>query len=237
MVKKFQFDDLFIYDLANNHQGNLQHGLRIIQEVGKVNRDARVRGALKFQFRQLETFIHPEFQDRMDLKFIKRFSETKLDHDDFRRLKAEIDAQGMLSMCTPFDEASVDVLCDMGIDILKVASCSAMDKPLLQEVARVNKPIVVSTGGLRIDEIDWLVNYLDSSKANFAIMHCIAIYPTPDDMLALNQIDMLRDRYPDITIGWSTHENQNATAPIQIAYAKGAKSSSAMSALKRTTSS
>jgi len=55
----FDFNGLFAYDLANNHQGDLEHALNIINAVGEVNREAAVRGALKFQFRQLDTFIHP----------------------------------------------------------------------------------------------------------------------------------------------------------------------------------
>ena len=130
---------------------------------------------------------------------------------------------GLLTMCTPFDEESVDIICDMGLDIIKIASCSADDRPLLEKVARVNKPMVVSTAGLRTDEIDWLVDFLESERAEFALMHCVALYPTPDDKLQLNQIGRMIERYRSVAIGWSTHEDQNNTAAVQIAYAKGAR--------------
>ena len=61
------------------------------------------------------------------------------------------------------------------------------------------------------------------SKINFAINHCIPIYPTPRDKLELNQIDNFKKRYPDITIGWSTHEDPNDIDTIKLAYAKGAR--------------
>jgi N-acetylneuraminate synthase len=223
MQKPFNFTDLFIYDLANNHQGDVEHASKIIREIGKANSDAGVRGAFKFQFRQLDTFIHPEYQDRLDIKFIKRFSETRMEMDEFANLAKLIRDQGMYAMCTPFDEESVDVICDMGLDIIKVASCSADDRPLLEKVARVNKPIVVSTAGLRIEEIDWLVNFLESERAHFALMHCIAEYPTDDDKLQLNQIEFLRERYRTIPIGWSTHEDPDNTDPVKLACAKGAQ--------------
>ena len=124
---------------------------------------AGVRGALKFQFRQLDTFIHPDFQGRTDQKYVKRFSETRLSMDEFAKLVPLVKSSGMLTMSTPFDEESVDVICDMGLDIIKIASCSADDRPLIEKVARVNKPVVVSTAGLRIDDIDWLVNFLEAS--------------------------------------------------------------------------
>ena len=60
----FDFNGLFTYDLANNHQGDLEHGLNIVKAVGEVTRKAGVRGTLKFQFRHLETFIHPDYKEK-----------------------------------------------------------------------------------------------------------------------------------------------------------------------------
>jgi N-acetylneuraminate synthase len=223
MVASFRFEDLAIYDLANNHQGDLAHAANIVAEMGRVSREAKVRAAFKFQFRQLDTFIHPDFQTRTDLKYVKRFSETKLSMDAFAELATKVKAAGMLTMSTPFDEESVDIICDMGLDVIKVASCSADDRPLLEKIAQVNKPVVVSTAGLRNDEIDWLVNFLETERVDFALMHCVALYPTPDNKLQLNQIHYLKERYPEIPVGWSTHEAPGNLAAVQLAYALGAR--------------
>jgi sialic acid synthase SpsE/mannose-6-phosphate isomerase-like protein (cupin superfamily) len=223
MYTRFKLTDLFIYDLANNHQGDIDHAANIVREVARVNNAAGVRGALKFQFRQLDTFIHPDFKNRTDIKYVKRFTETRLSKEHFATLAKLIHDSGLYTMCTPFDEESVDILCDMGLDIIKVASCSADDRPLLERIARVNKPVVVSTAGLRVDEIDWLVNFLESEDVNFALMHCVAEYPTPDERLQLNQISQMIRRYARVPIGWSTHENQDNCDAVQIAYAFGAR--------------
>jgi sialic acid synthase SpsE/mannose-6-phosphate isomerase-like protein (cupin superfamily) len=221
-MQKFDFKDLFIYDLANNHQGDKEHAINIINAAGDITRELDVKAALKFQFRQLDTFIHPDYQSRTDIKYIKRFSETRIDNNTFRDLAKLIKKNGMLTMSTPFDEESVDLICDMNLDIIKIASCSADDKPLLEKVATINKPIVVSTAGLRTEEIDWLVNFFEIKGANFALMHCVALYPTPDEKLYLNQISAFTDRYKGVNIGWSTHEDQDNVSAVQIAYAKGA---------------
>ena len=63
---------LFIFELANNHMGDLDHGLRIISEFAALSKDMPFSFAFKLQFRELDTFIHPAFQDRMDIKYIKR---------------------------------------------------------------------------------------------------------------------------------------------------------------------
>ena len=219
----FKLEDLFIYDMANNHQGDLQHGLRIIEEIGKVNRDAGVRGALKFQFRQLETFIHPEFKERKDVKHIPRFMGTALTKEDYALLTKAVKDAGMLTICTPFDEESVDIILELGIEIIKIASCSAGDWPLLEKVAAAGRPVVASTAGLSMEKIDRLVSFFEFNNVNFALMHCVALYPTPMDKLELNQIRLLKERFPHVPVGFSTHEDPDNLVPVGLAYALGAR--------------
>jgi N-acetylneuraminate synthase len=219
----FDFRDLFVHDLANNHQGNVEHALKIIHEIGEVVRKRSVRGIFKFQFRQLDSLIHPSHQNNSNNKHIPRFLATRLERKQFQTLFDAVKSEGMLAMCTPFDEESVDVISDMEFDLIKVASCSAKDWPLLQKIADANLPIIFSTGGLQLSNIDDLVSFFDHKGADFAIMHCVSIYPIPSDKFNLNQIDVLRQRYPNKVIGWSTHENPEEMVPIQIAAAKGAR--------------
>lgn len=222
-VKNFNFDDLIVFDLANNHQGSVDHGLAVIRGVGEVAERHGVRAAMKFQFRQLDTFIHPVHHKGSDNKHIPRFLETRLTEGQYKTLFDEVRRQGMSTMCTPFDEESVDVIESMGFDIIKVASCSAKDWPLLERVAVAGLPVVFSTGGVEVADIDNLVSFFEHRGVLFAIMHCVAIYPTPDENCQLNQIDLLRARYPNFTIGWSTHEPPQDTAQVMVAAAKGAR--------------
>lgn len=223
MNTQFDFNDLFVFDMANNHQGSLEHGLRIIEEVGRVAKRHQVRGVLKFQFRQLDTFIHPEHKTSSSNKHLGRFTSTRLDHPDYKIMYDAIKAQGMLTMCTPFDEESVDLIVSMGFDLIKVASCSAQDWPLLEKMADSNIPLIFSTGGLTLANIDDLVSFFEHRGCDFAIMHCVSLYPTPGEKCHLNQIDVMRERYPNRVIGWSTHESPDEVLPVAIAVAKGAR--------------
>jgi N-acetylneuraminate synthase len=222
-MNKFNFNDLFIFDLANNHQGDVTHARKIIEAVGGVVQKHKVRGVFKFQFRQLESFVHPAHQLGSDQKHIGRFLSTRLEREEFEELLAAVRVQGMATMCTPFDEESVAVICEMGFDLIKVASCSARDWPLLEVVAEAGLPVICSTGGLSLGEIDNLVSFLEHRAVDFALMHCVAIYPTPSEKCHLNQIDVMRNRYPGWVIGWSTHEDPDALAPVAVATAKGAR--------------
>ncbi len=70
---------LFIFEMANNHMGDLEHGLRVIRDFAAVKEQyEEFDFAFKFQFRNIDTFIHPDYKDRMDLKYVKRFTETRL---------------------------------------------------------------------------------------------------------------------------------------------------------------
>jgi len=223
MNKAFDFRDLFVLDLANNHQGDVDHALNIIREMGAIIRKHQVRAVFKFQFRQLDTFIHPSHKSNSKNKHVPRFLSTRLGTKDFQVLLDAVRAEGMLSMCTPFDEESVDTISGMNFDLIKVASCSARDWPLLEKIAESNKPVIFSTGGLQLSNIDDLVSFFDHRGGEFAIMHCVSIYPTPAQHCHLNQIDVLRERYRNHVIGWSTHEDPNEMVPVQIAVAKGAR--------------
>ncbi len=219
----YDFDGLVVFDLANNHQGNIDHGCQIIRAMGDVAHKHGVRAAMKFQFRQLDTFIHKAHLAGSENKHVSRFLSTRLDRAAVQRLYDEVKTAGLLTMCTPFDEESVDVIQEMGFDILKIASCSATDWPLLEKATRSGLPMVCSTGGLNLSQIDGLYSFFTHRGVDFGFMHCVSIYPTPPNMLELNQIDEFRSRYPDTPIGWSTHEDPDSLGPVNIAAAKGAQ--------------
>ncbi len=216
------FQDLFIFEMANNHQGSLEHGLRIIEAMGKISRKHGIRAGVKFQYRDLETLVHPDFYGRTDVKHVPRFKETRLAMSDYQILVNAVHQEGMVTICTPFDEPSVGHILDHGIEIIKVASASANDWPLLERIAAARKPVICSTGGKSIYDIDNIVSFFEHRKVAFAILHCVGIYPTPASELYLDFIDRLQKRYRNIPIGYSGHEDPNNTDVVKIAVAKGA---------------
>ena len=216
---------LFTFEMANNHQGSVEHGKKIIQEMKKVAKPYEdvFDFAFKFQYRDLDTFIHPDYKNRMDIKNIKRFQDTRLTQEQFLELKEEVEKQGMYTMCTAFDEVSASRIAGQGYNIIKVASCSFTDWPLLEVVAGTGLPVIASGAGSSLSEVDRVVSFFTNRKILFSLMHCVAQYPTPDEFQEMNQIDLYRNRYPGINIGFSTHEAPDNLEPIKVAVAKGAK--------------
>ena len=213
----------FIFEMANNHQGSVENGLEIIRQVAGVCQDFDFNFAFKFQYRDLDTFIHPAYLQSTSNKNIKRFGDTRLPKEHLLRLKNEAETNGFITICTPFDESSVDLIVQHGFDVMKIASCSLGDWPLLEKVARAGKPVIASTAGSDIEDIDRLVNFFTNRDINLAVMHCVAEYPTPNEGLQLNQINLLQKRYVSVPIGFSTHEKPDNLDAIKIAIAKNAR--------------
>ncbi|TSC67002.1 MAG: N-acetylneuraminate synthase [Parcubacteria group bacterium Gr01-1014_66] len=219
----FNFENLFIFELANNHNGLLEHGVKIINEMADIVQRKKIRGAIKLQFRDLDTFIHPAYRENKENKHITRFLSTRMSEEQFTQLVEETRRRGLVTICTPFDESSVDKIERLGIEVIKIGSCSAQDWPLLERIAETGKPVICSTGGLTLKEIDRIVSFFQHRGVHFALMHCVAVYPTPNDQLSLNQIVLMRNRYPALTIGFSTHEEPDNLNAVRVAYAKGAR--------------
>jgi N-acetylneuraminate synthase len=215
---------LVIFDLANNHMGDPEHGQAVIRACGKVARDfAGVFDfAFKLQYRDLDTFIHPSFKNRTDIKYVKRFEETRLSDDQFLAFIATMRKEGFQVICTPFDEPSVAKIEAQDIDAIKIASCSFTDWPLLERVASAKKPIIASTAATTLEEMDNVVAFFQHRNKDLTIMHCVSEYPTPPEKFALSQIALLKARYAGVRIGFSSHEPPTDTDAVKMALALGA---------------
>lgn len=223
MKHKRIFEDLFVLELANNHWGKVERGLNIITDFSRIVRFNNVRAAIKLQFRDVDAFIHKDFRQRDDIRYIKKTLDTRLDKAAYRTLTQAIRSSGCIPMATPFDEKSVDLCEELGIEIIKLASSDLNDWILIEKIATTKRPVIASTGGSSLKDIDDLVKFFRNRNIPFAINHCVSLYPSEDNELELNQIDFLRDRYPDNVIGFSTHEYHDWSSSLMIAYAKGAR--------------
>ncbi|MEO7026702.1 MAG: N-acetylneuraminate synthase family protein [Caulobacteraceae bacterium] len=217
------FNDLFVLELANNHWGSIDRGLKIIDDFARIARSNSVRSAIKLQFRDVESFVHKDHRGRDDHRYIKKIQATRLTWRDLALLVEAVRDVGLETMVTPFDEVSVGRCVDFGVDFLKVASSDIRDRSLLPRMAATRKPVIASSGGSSLRDVDQLVEFFGARDIPFALNHCVSIYPSEDGELELNQIDFLRDRYPGVTIGFSTHEYRDWQASVMMAYAKGAR--------------
>lgn len=217
---------LIILEMANNHAGAVSHGKAIIRAYAEVcwSRRELFDFVFKFQYRDLDCFIRKDMAGNLDVPLVKRFSETRLSQPHFEALLDECRDQGFGTMVTPFDEQSVLRIREQNVDYVKVASCSFGDWPLLEEIAKTGKPVVASCAGVAEDIVDNVVAFFRNRNLKLLLQHCIGNYPTNCEDMHLGQITYLRNRYPLLDIGFSSHENPKTVDIAPLALALGAKS-------------
>jgi len=223
MIQRDFFEELFVLEMANNHWGRVERGLRIIADFSKVVRFNNVRAAIKIQLRDVDNFIHRDFRNRTDIRYIKKTLDTQLPREAFASMIDAIRQSGCLPSATPFDEASVDLCEELEIPLIKIASSDINDWFLIEKIAKTRKPVIASSGGSSLKDTDDLVTFFANRNIPLALNHCVSRYPTEDRDLQMNQIDFLRQRYPQNTIGFSTHEYRDWETSMAIAYGKGAR--------------
>jgi N-acetylneuraminate synthase len=142
---------------------------------------------------------------------------------DFSVLVEAIRKSNCIPMATPFDEKSVDWCVEFDMPIIKVASADNNDWTLLEKIASTRLPVIISTGGMSQKDMDDVVVFFRRRNIPLALNHCVAAYPHEDNECELNQIDYLRMRYPDATLGYSCHEYHDWEASVMMAHAKGVR--------------
>jgi sialic acid synthase SpsE len=217
------FEDLFVLEMANNHWGRLERGKKIVDDFAHVVRYNGIRASIKVQLRDVDSFIHKDHLENSDMRYIKKTLDTKMSKADFASLVDYIKKAGCIPTATPFDEASVDFAQELDLPMLKIASSDLNDWVLIEKIATTRKPVIASTGGSSLKDVDDLVVFFENRGIPLAINHCVSLYPSEDSQLELNQIDFLRNRYPGITIGFSSHEYHDWSSSMMMAYAKGAR--------------
>ena len=216
-------DTFIIAEVGQNHQGDLELAKKYIRIFADAGADA-----IKFQTRNNKYLFSKEaFNKSYDSE--NSFGETYGDHrqklelseKSLRILIDECRKYNVKFMSTPFDEPSLDLLCSLGIDAIKVASFDLGNIPFLDKIARRSLPIVLSTGGGLDDQIESSIKTITSYHSNLAVLHCVSEYPCPYNKLGLSSIETLKSKYSDLTIGLSDHFNGISTGPI--AYMLGAR--------------
>ena len=198
----------FIAEIGNNHNGDFFIAKKTIEEAAKAGAHA-----VKLQKRFIkETFAKelldkPQTKENIRGKTYGEYRENlELSFDDFVKLKNLADSLNLAFFATPFDRKSVDFLESVGVPFYKIASFDLTNIPLLDYVARKRKPIILSTGMASLEEVDEAVATVLAHNAQLILLHCVSVYPTPDEHVNLKEMSTMAERYAPIPVGYSGHE-------------------------------
>jgi sialic acid synthase len=212
-----------IAEIGHNHQGSVEKA----QELFVLAKQAGV-DAVKLQKRDNRRLFTRELYDspyENENSFGATYGEHRealeLDRAAFMGLKACAEELGLVFFATAFDEGSADLLDELDFPAYKIASGDLCNTPLLRHVASFGKPLIVSTGGATLEDIDRAVEVVTAINPALCLLQCTAAYPASVEDLNLGVITTLRERYPELVIGLSDHQDGIAMAPV--AYLLGAR--------------
>lgn len=220
----FNYSKPFIIaEVGQNHQGNLDLAREYIKVFATEGADA-----VKFQTRNNKSLFSEEAylaKYESENAFAETYGEHRetleLKPDWLKTLKEDCKNYGVKFMSTPFDEPSLDLLQEIDVDILKIASFDLGNLPFINRISKLGKPVVLSIGGGKIDQIRSSVDIIKKNGVELAILHCVSEYPCEFNRLGLDNIELLRAEFPDNIIGSSDHFNGTLSGPI--AFMKGAR--------------
>jgi len=193
-----------IAEIGNNHNGSFERAIEMVDRAVEMGADCA-----KFQMRHLDE-VYRQRTLRKDgedlgteyvLDLLRRFELTVPQHE---QLADYCKTKGILYLCTPWDQRSVDILEGMEVPAYKVASADLTNLPLLDKLCSTGKPLILSTGMSTREEVQITVDFLNKRKAAFALLHCNSTYPAPLHDIHLKWMEKLRDIHP--LVGYSGHE-------------------------------
>ncbi|MBN1166553.1 MAG: N-acetylneuraminate synthase family protein [Methanospirillaceae archaeon] len=198
-----------IAEIGHNHQGN-------IETCKKMFLSAKQCGvnAVKLQKRTNKLLYTKELYNSPydnENSFGATYGEHRefleFDTDEYIELKNFADELGLSFFCTAFDIPSVDFLEDIGIHGYKIASGDLKNTPLIAYIAKTGKPIILSTGGGTLEDVQRAYDTIRPWNRNFCILQCTACYPVEPEDMNLKVITTFREKFPDVVIGLSDHQN------------------------------
>lgn len=197
-----------IAEIGNNHQGELKTALKMIKVAASMGVNA-----VKFQKRcNSALFTKAMYNKPYDNP--NSYGATYGEHRDYlefnkkeyQELMACAQDNEVDFFVTPFDFESVDFLEDLGVKAYKIASGDLTNIPLIEYVAKLNKPMFVSTGASSLQEIHMAHQAVNAHHDKLCLLHCTSGYPTEYENLNLKVIESLRRAFPEVAIGYSGHD-------------------------------
>lgn len=168
--------------------------------------------AAKFQTYKAETLViedSPGAWSREDIAVETQYElfqlYDKFGAEEYRQLSEYGKEVGIDFLSTPFDKESVDYLSDM-MDAFKISSSDISNIPMITQIAKYNKPIILSTGASNLDEIHLAVDTIKKyNNCQLTLLHCVLEYPTPYEDANLLKIPSIIQEFPDAVVGFSDH--------------------------------
>jgi len=204
----YDYDPVVIAEIGINHQGSLS--------VAKMMVDAAIASGaeiIKHQTHvvsdEMSSLAKKTIPGNTDKSIYEVMSECALNEEDERELMDYTESKGAIFISTPFSRAAVERLERFNVSAYKIGSGECNNYPLLDFIARLGKPVILSTGMNNLESVKKAVNIFRKHKTPFALLHTTNLYPTPPDLVRLGAMKELQETFTDAVVGLSDHTTDN----------------------------
>ncbi|WP_444463095.1 N-acetylneuraminate synthase family protein [Rhodobacter capsulatus] len=195
---------LVIAEIGINHGGSLAVAKEMVRLAAASGCEC-----VKHQTHILEDEMTDEakqiFPPNADVSIWEVMARCALSQDDEIELKRYTESLGMIYLSTPFSRAAAEFLESIGVLAYKIGSGEADNLPLIRHIARLGKPVILSTGMQTIETIRASVEILQAAGVEYALLECTNLYPSPPEIVSLRGVKDLQDAFPGVPVGFSDH--------------------------------
>lgn len=203
-----EYVPLVIPEIGINHGGNLKTAFEMVDAAYRAG--ARI---IKHQTHivedEMSSAAKKVIPGNADVSIYEIMRSCALSEAEEFELKGYVESKGMVFLSTPFSRAAVKRLEKFNVDAYKIGSGEMNNYPLIEYVASIGKPMIVSTGMNDIASISKTINILLRKNVDFALMHTTNLYPTPANLVRLGAMQQMMHEFKEIPIGLSDHTTNN----------------------------
>ncbi len=207
-------DCFIIAEIGHNHQGSLEKARQLFKAAAECGVDA-----VKLQKRDNKTLFTKaaynkpyENENSFGATYGEHREALEFGKAEYVELQKYAKDLGVIMFSTAFDMPSADFLSDLNMPLYKIASGDLKNTPLLKHVANIGKPMIISTGGANMEDVQRAYDAIMPINKQLAILQCTSSYPAEHHDLNLRVIETFRRQFPETVIGLSDHENGIAMA-------------------------
>ncbi|MGH1355448.1 MAG: N-acetylneuraminate synthase family protein [Thalassovita sp.] len=195
---------LVIAEIGINHGGCLETAKEMVRLAAASGCEM-----IKHQTHIVEDEMTDEakqiFPPNADVSIWEVMKQCALSLEDEAELKRYSEELGLIWISTPFSRAAADFLEGLDVPAYKIGSGEADNLPLIRHIARLGKPVILSTGMQTIETMRASVQILEDAGVEYALLECTNLYPSPAEIVSLKGVTELKNAFPNAVVGFSDH--------------------------------
>jgi len=204
----YDYDPLIITEIGINHGGSLEVAFEMVDAAADAGAEI-IKHQTHIASDEMSSDAKKVIPSHTKESIYEIIDSCSLSESEEIELQRYVEKKGLIFISTPFSRAAAERLIRMNIPAFKIGSGECNNYPLIKHIAKVKKPIILSTGMNTIESVGRAVAIFHKYEVPYALLHCTNVYPTPPELVRLGAMQELKENFPDAVIGLSDHTTTN----------------------------